>query len=632
MNQFWIGGYIKIKQVKIFKYAEEEIMQLNKKDILAALLFVLLSVITLSGQNLPTFELIDHNSIGLTPTPYEKWGQAMADIDNNGWVDIFCRRWGGPFNSRLYLNFDGIYQDITNQTPLETIEANEAHTRTVSLVDYDNDGDKDIFFGTDEKIYFLRNDNNVFTDVAEEIGLVGQKPPGFINRWDYNIGAWIDIDLDGDLDVIISQSNYANLYVFRNENGNFTDAAGEYGLVDFVPMGTYGDRGNVTARMHWIDIDMDGDLDLTAGNLIFRNDNGLFTDVTESLGFAPSVPIQNSVWFDYDNDGDLDFFKMCDQLESPDCAVELWENQNGTFIDASEAINMMNMLDISRSLSTGDFDNDGDLDIFINHAQFDFQDALLLNEEIEPGVHIFENVIEYVGISEIGDRKGGGFIDYDKDGFLDVYIPAAHDNHRMYHNLGNGYNWVGFILEGTQSNRDALGSVVKLYVGENIQLRYTECPGGWLRQKNPWIHFGLGELSEIDSVVFRWPLGLTETLTEVAINQYHNIKEGETTSSVYQNKTGLPDEFYLQQNYPNPFNASTKIHFELAQDTDITIKIFNLFGNEIITLVDENQTAGSKVITWNALDKIGRSVSSGEYFCQLKAGDFSQTIKIIHLK
>jgi hypothetical protein len=610
----------------------EGAMRIKTKNLKVILIVILLSSISSQGQNLPTFELLDHNSIGLTPTPYEKWGQSMADIDNNGWIDIFCRRWGGPFHSRLYLNFEGMYQDITDQTPLEAIEANETHTRTVSLVDYDNDGDKDIFFGTDERIYFLRNDNNVFTDVAEEVGLVGQKPPGFINRWDYNIGAWTDIDLDGDLDVIISQSFYANLYVFRNDNGMFTDVAAEYGFVDFAPMGTYGDRGSVTARMHWIDVDMDGDLDMNAGNFIFLNDNGVYADATESLGFTPSVPIQNSEWFDYDNDGDLDFFKMCDQNDAEGCAVELWENQGGSFVDVSENINMMNLLDLSRGLSAGDFDNDGDLDLFVNHAQYDFQDALLLNEEIEPGVRYFENVIDFVGISEIGDRKGGGFIDYDKDGFLDVYIPAAHDNHRMYHNLGNGYNWIGLILEGTQSNRDAIGSVVKLYAGGNMQLRYTKCPDGWLRQNNPWIHFGLGELSEIDSVVIRWPLGLTETLTDVTINQYHEIKEGATTSGVFYKKNELPVEFYLEQNYPNPFNANTKIHYELAQDSDVTVKIFNLFGNEIITLINEEQSAGNKMVTWNAFDKNGSAVSSGEYFCQLKAGGFSQTIKIIHLK
>jgi enediyne biosynthesis protein E4 len=604
-------------------------MHINSTIFKILLIVILLTAASSQGQNLPSFELLDHNSIGLTPTPYEKWGQAMADIDNNGWVDIFCQRWGGPFHSRLYLNFDGMYQDITDQTPLEAIEANATHTRTVSLVDYDNDGDKDIFFGTDEKIYFLRNDNNVFTDVAEEVGLVGQKPPGFINRWDYNIGAWTDIDLDGDLDVIISQSFYANLYVFRNDDGIFTDVATEYGFIDFAPMGTYGDRGSITARMHWIDVDMDGDLDMNAGNLIFRNDNGVFTEVAESLGFTPSVPIQNSEWFDYDNDGDLDFFKMCDQLESPDCAVELWENQNGIFVDASEAINMMDMLDISRSLSTGDFDNDGDLDIFVNHAQFDFQDALLLNEEIEPGVHIFENVIEYVGISEIGDRKGGGFIDYDKDGFLDVYIPAAHDNHRMYHNLGNGYNWIGFILEGTQSNRDAIGSVVKLYVGENIQLRYTECPGGWLRQNNPWIHFGLGELSEIDSVVVRWPLGLTETLTDVTINQYHNIKEGETTSNVYQKKTGTPVKYYLEQNYPNPFNPQTKIRYTIPEASKIQIVIFDLLGNIINIFNTDHSSGGYFHFEWDGRNNYGEKVTSGVYLYQFQTKNYSDTKKML---
>jgi hypothetical protein len=596
------------------------------------LITILLTTASSQGQNLPAFELIDHNSIGLTPTAFEKWGQAMADIDNNGWVDIFCRRWGGPFNSRLYLNFDGIYQDITDQTPLESIEANETHTRTVSLVDYDNDGDKDIFFGTDEKIYFLRNDNNVFTDVAEEVGLVGQKPPGFINRWDYNIGAWTDIDLDGDLDVIISQSFYANLYVFRNDDGMFTDVAADYGFVDFVPMGTYGDRGNLTARMHWIDVDMDGDLDMCAGNFIFSNDNGVFTDITESLGFSPSLPIQNSEWFDYDNDGDLDFFKTCDQNDAAGCAIELWENQGGSFLDVSENINMMDLLDLSRGLSAGDFDNDGDLDLFVNHAQSDFQDALLLNEEIEPGVRFFEDVIDFVGISEIGDRKGGGFIDYDKDGFLDVYIPAAHDNHRMYHNLGNGYNWVGFILEGTQSNRDAIGTVVKLYAGGEIQLRFTKCPDGWLRQNNPWIHFGLGQSTDIDSVVIRWPLGLVEVLTNVTINQYHEIKEGDTTSKVFSNKNKIPVDFRLEQNYPNPFNPETIIRYSIPNGDELKLSIYNINGELVRRFIIFHNTGGYYNIMWNGRDDAGQLVHSGLYIYRMEINEFNTAQKMLFVK
>jgi hypothetical protein len=594
------------------------------------ILFMSISVV---GQDLVNFTFVDHFSVGLTATPYEKWGQAVADIDNNGWPDIFCRRWNGVFHSRVYLNFDGVFQDITDQTPLESIEQG-THTRTVSIVDYDNDGDRDIFFGGDERMYLLRNDDNVFTEIAETVGLVGQKPPGFINQWEYNIGAWIDIDLDGDLDVLVCQTNNPDYYLFRNDDGFFTDMAQEYGLVSLVPPGSFVDAGNWSSRLHWVDFDMDGDFDLSSGRFLFRNESGQFTEVAETLGLMPSESIQNSEWFDFDNDGDLDFIKGCSGYSEPEgCTVELWENQDGMFVDATEKINLMSLLQqFSRGLTVGDFDNDGDQDIFIDHNWEESLDALLLNHEFEPGDRYFDNIAELVGITVMGDRKGGVFFDYDKDGFLDLYIPAADVNHHLYHNDRNENNWVGFILEGTQSNRDAIGSVVKLYAEGGIQVRYTKCPDGWLRQNNPWIHFGLGQSTDIDSVVIRWPLGLVEVLTNVTINQYHEIKEGDATSKVSSNKNKIPADYCLEQNYPNPFNPETTISYKIAEAGVIQISIYNMNGKLIQNYSKLHKSSGRYKVEWHGLSTQNEIVQSGLYIYRMEINGFVATKKMLLVK
>jgi hypothetical protein len=108
--------------------------------------------------------------------------------------------------------------------------------------------------------------------------------------------------------------------------------------------------------------------------------------------------------------------------------------------------------------------------------------------------------------------------------------------------------------------------------------------------------------------------------------------EWELTSIEPEPIVGSPSEFRLSQNYPNPFNPATNITYNLARKTDVTLLIYNTVGQKIATLVDKEQTAGSKTVTWNGTDDNGTLLSSGIYFYQLKAGEFNQTKKMLYLK
>ena len=90
------------------------------------------------------FELVNNSSVGLTPAPFSKWGMAISDIDRNGYPDILCTRWAAPGYSRIYTNSNGVFHDITDQSPLEAVESVEENTTGVIWVDYDNDGDRDL--------------------------------------------------------------------------------------------------------------------------------------------------------------------------------------------------------------------------------------------------------------------------------------------------------------------------------------------------------------------------------------------------------------------------------------------------------------------------------------------------------
>jgi hypothetical protein len=606
-------------------------MKLMTKIIIFSIIAVLFLGIKVSiAQDLSAFEIIDHATIGLTIAPFSKAGQCLVDIDNNGWADIYCLKYNDAGHSQIYMNNEGMFTEISDQTPLAEIEdVDGIRTFTPIWVDFDNDGDKDLSFGTSKNLHLLRNDNNVFTDVAEEMGFVGIGNPGFFSQYFYNVGSWADYDLDGDLDCVVFQQNNENCYLFRNDGEFFTDVATEAGL-DSTELS----HETFSNPIIFEDIDNDGDPDLQGRYNVLYNYGGVFRDVTDSIGLGDVENATYRQFFDYDNDGDLDYFKVTGLPEEAP-TNEIRENQGGLFVDVTDLVGLGLMRDRYRGLSIGDFDNDGDQDIFIQLNIPEAHDLLLVNDEVEPGARAFADVAEFVGITKTGDRKGGGFFDYDKDGFLDLYLPSAGFDHLLYHNLAvNEANWVGLILEGTLSNRDAVGSAVTLYYAKGLQFRYTKCGTDWIQQDNPWVHFGIGYETAIDSIVIRWPLGYKQVLTDVAINQYHNVKEPDYTAVDFNdNSKTKANTFKLKQNYPNPFNPETTIFYQLAKSENVNIKIYNLHGDEIKTLVaNKTQLSGNYFVVWNGKDNKNQFVSTGVYIYRLQAGNYVDMKKMTLIK
>jgi enediyne biosynthesis protein E4 len=589
-----------------------------------------------NAQEIPTFTLLDHFDVGLALTPYEKWGMAVADIDRNGYPDLICNRWAGTGEyqySRTYLNMDGIFNEISNQTPLEQIEHTDGdRTLTPQWVDFDNDGDKDLCFGTQEAFHLLRNDNNQFTDVAQEVGLVGTKPPGFIIKWDYVAGDWADYDLDGDLDFVASQTSNPNLYLFRNDDGQFVDVAGEVGLENCSM--AYAMVGGHAWSVNFEDFDLDGDPDLYSSNdHFYRNEDGHFYEIIDKMGIAGMPETNYREFFDYDNDGDLDYMKVEWRGTLDYQLIELWENQDGIFVDATEETGIINYDNPSMQISPADFDNDGDLDVFVeNNLQIGFVDLILLNVEVEPGVHIFADVGSLAGITFTDDRKGTAAFDYNMDGFIDLYYPSAVVNHLLYHNNGNDNNWVGFILEGTDSNRDGIGTVVKLYTDGKQQLRRQKCSTYFNHQDNPFIHFGIGTKISIDSVVIDWPLGYHQVLTDIAINQYHQLKEPDRTSVETKKSNSIPTMFRLEQNYPNPFNPETIIRYSIPKGGKPEISIYNIKGERVRRFIGSHRSGGYYNIVWNGRDDAGQIVPSGIYIYRMEINGFNAAKKMFIVK
>ncbi len=596
-------------------------------------LFVLLlcacSMISAQDLGIPLFQVADRAALGIPVVSYDRWGCTVADIDRNGWPDVNNVKWRGAAGSQVYLNFNGVFTDISANSPqLIAIESAGNANRTPVYVDFDNDGDRDLFLGTDKTHHLFRNDNNVFTDITAAMGITSSVP-GFFNVYGYEMSVWADFDRDGDNDCVVNQTNNTSLIFYRNDLTRFVNIAAEVGLKNVLPTGADGDRGYYTGRMQWVDFDNDGDPDLNCGYLLFRNDNGHFTEVSQTVGFLPQHTMWFHEWLDYDNDGDMDFVKFLG-------GSQLLRNDGGVFVDVSADVS----LDLftrphQASCNLGDFDNDGDVDIFvqINGGGEPDPEALLLNDVDQTGQISFVDVGFYANMITNGDRFGAAVLDHDMNGLLDIFIPSQDYGYIMYHNLGleTPNNWIGFDLWGTKSARDPLGTLVTLYAGGKRQIRYTKAANTWKIQDNPYVHFGIGQAAAIDSLVIRWPLGNVQVLKNLAINQYHKITESGGTE-VIEFKPTKPLEYNLAQNYPNPFNPETQIEYSLPTTGEVLLEVFNMTGQKVAVLVKGVQDAGRHTVQWRGCDDSNHPLPSGMYLYQLSAGHMIAAKKMMFIR
>jgi len=581
---------------------------------------------------LPHFSAIDISAIGIPPVPMDRWGCTVADIDRNGWPDINNQKWRGGVTSQVYLNHNGVFTEISASSPqVMEAEKNGNALRSPIYIDFDNDGDRDLMFGTDYKLFLFRNDNNVFTDITAAMGITSSVP-GFVSIYGYEMSAWADYDNDGDLDAVVNQTSNKSYIFYRNDGAKFTNIADQVGLTNLLTLDHIGDQGFTTGRLQWVDYDMDGDADISAGYFLFRNDDGHFTEVAKSIGLAPKyVDLQFTDWFDYDLDGDLDYMPEGDGVH-----IELFKNEGGSFVDATQETALDMFLQNNQcAINVGDLDNDGDEDVFVQIDDWLGTDleALLLNDVDETGQRFFVDVGSYVGFTKTGDRKGSVLIDYDMAGRLDVFISSAEYGAILYRNLGTepANNWVGFDLWGTKSNKDAFGSWVWLYAGGKQYTRYTKSATTWKIQQHPYVHFGIGQATSIDSLVIRWPRGDVEVFKNLAINQYHKITELAGTSAV-ERDVDKPATFQLAQNFPNPFNPSTMIEYTLPYAGPVRLEVFTLTGQKVATLVNGKQAAGAHSTIWRGCDDMNRLLPSGVYWYTLSMTQTTLTKKMLFIR
>ena len=434
----------------------------------------------------------------------------------------------------------------------------------VSFFDFDKDGWDDITLasGDGEDLFFFRNVNGNFEEVPSPLGMTDRT----------NHPIWVDYDNDGDYDLFATANGENRL--FRRDAGfTFTDVSGSAGLT--------GDSQESVGAC-WGDYDLDGDLDLylinytedtTVTNYLYRNDgNDVFTDVTVATGVADGHRLSLACAFlDYNNDRYPDLFVANDKTGEN----SLYENNgNGTFTDVSVAANANQVID-AMNAGIGDYDDNGYLDIYVTNTPP--TNILLQNQ----GNGTFVRTDSVAGVGYGFGSWAGNFFDYDNDIDLDLYVSGSatglFGHNGFYQNQGDGTfeqitptniednagsyaqalgdmnrdgyydmfvhnrggtesdfwvssggtnNYVRLNLQGTVSNRDAVGSWIKFYVDGSPHVRYTHCGLGFLGQHAGYEILGLDTFDVIDSLIIDWPSGMQTVLTDIDANQSISVIEG----------------------------------------------------------------------------------------------------------
>ncbi len=500
-------------------------------------------------------------------------GCAFFDYDNDGHIDLFfvnSTDWPGhqtkPHFSALYRNKgDGTFADVTAEAGL----AIDVYGMGVCIGDYDNDGDADLFLTCIGPNHLYRNNGDgTFTDVTETAGVAGRPvEPGGV-RWKWSSSAaWVDYDKDGLLDLFVENyvkwtpetdpfcgTNGVKAYcaptnfegvpslLYHNEgNGRFRDVSDETGIARYVgksfgvAVADFNDDG-------WPDWAVAND---TKENFLFINREGKrFEERALEAGIAVSMEGVTRAGMgidaaDWRNDGK---FGIIVGNFSREC-LGLYQNTgDATFKDCTYAANVgeTSLLSLTFGVFFFDYNLDGWQDIFAANGHIDdfihTKDAKVTYEQL-PLLYRGQPDGKFV---EVGKQSGPALAqkrvlrgcahgDFDNDGDQDIAVVWNNRSGELWRNDGGNANqWLGLMLQGTRSNRDGIGALVKVTANGVTQTAYRHSGGSFLSENDARMVFGLGGAKQADRVEVRWPSGTTSKFTDVPAGAYYLAVEGET--------------------------------------------------------------------------------------------------------
>ena len=421
--------------------------------------------------------------------PWYTLGVTIGDYNNDGYPDIYLSCYGT--NVLLKNNGNGTFTDVTKKAGVAG-PGNKCSVGATWL-DYDNDGYLDLYVGNyvdfdpnykyyyapdgfpgpmaydaEPDVLYHNKRDGTFEDVTAAMGIIDKDGRAM------GVGA-VDIDNDGYTDIFVANDHTLN-YLWHNEQGKkFIDWGTKSGTA-FSQAG----EATVSMSVDFADVNGDGLVDMfksddTYCSLYMNQGNGVFVDKANQSGISMAAAQfvgWSSTFMDYDNDGNVDLFKTNGALKHLyGQESQMFRNDgNGNFKDVSLALGKyFKKAMVGRGACVGDYDNDGDLDIFIVNLN-------------------------------------------DKAVFL-------------RNNRGNQNNWLEINLEGTTSNRDGIGAKISVTAGGRTQTNWRKSTAGYLSQGDPRMHFGLAKNIQAEKIEIKWPSGKVQVLENVKANQILTVKE-----------------------------------------------------------------------------------------------------------
>ncbi|MDA0196073.1 MAG: FG-GAP-like repeat-containing protein [Bacteroidetes bacterium] len=556
-------------------------------------------------------------------------GVAVADYDLDGDLDIYMvaadeldandsNTW-----SRLLRNDgDHGFTDVTLEANLINWQLKSTYGSVgaktgASWGDYDNDGFPDIFLSISGYDELWHNEGNgLFTNVSEVSGVKGCE-----NCYSTN-GLWWDYDLDGDLDLYVSDWNNRNRF-YRNDGGGiFANVGPDLGLHD----------GGKTFTSIPIDVDSDGFKDLYVvndgqENTLYQNDGqGGFKEVAAAYGLANKGNGMGADICDYNNDGNFDIYLTNIFAHEPN---PFFVNQgNGVFANQSELLGIDNT---GWGWGARFFDADHDLDedlYVVNGFKAEIADGdrnMFFNND----GRVFKDIAPALGINDVQHAMGLEVFDYDSDGDFDILVANRNSHSRLYKNLtveesGENANWIQIELEGSVSNRNAFGSTVSITCEGADYHRYFTGVNLFGQSIKP-LHFGLGSHQFVDKITVTWPDGSLEFIENVEANQLVKLKEGSLRKKVVTGtEHSFPDDMEVRL-FPNPFDEEIQITSKSIFEGDAEFHLVNALGQKIFyKKINIRNDSGIRI----NLSENKSILTSGIYFYYVIAANrkFSGTI------
>ncbi|WP_298514724.1 FG-GAP-like repeat-containing protein [uncultured Kordia sp.] len=497
-------------------------------------------------------------------TTYLGNGISFCDYNDDGWDDITIGTQSGDPLKIYRNNGDGTYALETTLVP-----NNNAQQKQVIWVDFDNDGDKDLYVSGDvdgSRLY--RNSGTTLVDVTISCGLPTAAQDNFGASWgDYNNDGYLDVFLC-NRGLSTPQPNY--LYK-NNGDGTFSNVSAAAGIDNGSHLSfcsAFFDYNNDG----WQDIYMANDKVNTTNILYKNNGDGTFSDVSEESGTNLAIDAMSVTIADFDRDSWFDIY-VTNGIPGN---YLLRNNGDGTFTNIASDTGTM-----FESIAWGsvflDAENDGDLDLYVSGSLDGGVPSLISAAFYTNNGNGTFSILGSSGFENDNTESYANAIgDTDNDGFPEIIVSnSGGDDIFLWKNqTTSSNNWLKVNLEGVASNKQGVGAIIELKSEGVSQYRYTVCGEGYISQNSETEFFGIGVNTTIEYVKVTWLGGAQDIIYDVIPNQALTILEGSSPLSTeeFQERNAV-------QVYPNPTNG--KIWLQTTTNETYKYVIFDSRGVQV---------------------------------------------------